>query len=233
LVAREHGAEHDRHADGAGGLVDRGRGVRVAQGVDVGGVLRPQHDVRAGPAAGGHVCGELFGDPNVVVEHGAALCVEVQAQPRDVALHRGDGDGPDGSGRDGRDERGDRAGQQRRQAERGGYQRPRVSPRGPAGGLAQGEPGEHREERQQGRAAERGNGQQRPVRLAERDASPGEPAERSPARRASTPTHTAAPPSGAHTEERGSRDTRAIPAPAAPTNRASAADSASHGTGPT
>ena len=48
-------------------------------------------------------------------------------------------------------------------------------------------------------------------------------------RSASAPTHTAA----AHTGAPRSRETAAIPAPAAPTNTASAAESASHGTGPT
>ena len=52
------------------------------------------------------------------------------------------------------------------------------------------------------------------------------------ARSASTPTHTAAAQSGAVQPGR-SRDTTAIPAPAAPTNTASAPESASHGTGPT
>jgi hypothetical protein len=62
LRAGQHRAQHDRHADGAGGPVDRRGGVGVAQRVDVRGVLRPQHHVRARAATGGDVRGELLGD---------------------------------------------------------------------------------------------------------------------------------------------------------------------------
>ena len=61
----------------------------------------------------------------------------------------------------------------------------------------------------------------------------GNPPNGTRARSASTPTHTAAAQSGAVHPARRSRDTTAIPAPAAPTKTASAPESASHGTGPT
>jgi hypothetical protein len=57
----------------------------------------------------------------------------------------------------------------------------------------------------------------------------GNPPKGTRARTASTPTQTAAAHSGAPR----SREVTAIPAPAAPTNSASAPESASHGTGPT
>ena len=39
------------------------------------------------------VLGQLQGLPDVIVQNGATLTVEVQSQPRDVALHSRDGDG--------------------------------------------------------------------------------------------------------------------------------------------
>ena len=50
-AADQDRAQHDRHPDGARGPVDRRGGVGVAQRVDVGGVLRPQHHVRARAAS--------------------------------------------------------------------------------------------------------------------------------------------------------------------------------------
>ena len=73
----EHGADDERRADGRGASSITTAGVGVAQRVDVGGVLGPDHEV--GPARrrrrpGGR--GPGHGD--VVVEDGAALGVEVE-----------------------------------------------------------------------------------------------------------------------------------------------------------
>ena len=96
---------------------------------------------------------------------------------------------------------------------------------------AEREPGQHGDERQQRRPAERGDGEQRPVGLAE--ARPGPTGSRRTARAPATPpraTHTAA----AHTgRAAAAARPRPCPRPRAPTNSDSATASASHGTGPT
>ncbi len=91
-VARacEHRADQDRRADGrprhwrsaaaASGLVSR---------VDVRRVLRPDHELRLRRPPGPHVVGQPHGLADVVVEHRAALGVEVQPEPGHVALDRG------------------------------------------------------------------------------------------------------------------------------------------------
>ena len=83
----EHGADHDRRADGGRRalLITTGR-VGVAERVDVGGVLRPDHQVGLRLGAGGDRRGGGPGHGDVVVEDGAALGVEVQPGSRDVAL---------------------------------------------------------------------------------------------------------------------------------------------------
>ena len=68
-------------------------GVGVGHRVDVRGVLRPDHELRLRRPARVHVLGELDGFADVVVQHRAPLAVEVQAQPRHVALDHRDRDG--------------------------------------------------------------------------------------------------------------------------------------------
>ena len=159
-AARQHRAQHDRHADGAGGLVDRRGGVRVAQRVDVGGVLRPEHQVGRGrrPAATSAASCSVTRD--VVVEHRAPLGVEVQAEPGHVALDRGDRHGaPPGRRRRPGTSAAERTGEQRprrraRRARPAARTSPRAAPR--RAGHRQREPGEHGHERQQRGAADRG-----------------------------------------------------------------------------
>jgi hypothetical protein len=52
LAVQQHGADEDGCADGVGGGGDALPGVRVAERVDVGGVLRPHDQVGAGSGAG-------------------------------------------------------------------------------------------------------------------------------------------------------------------------------------
>ena len=173
-------AQHDRHPDGARGPVDRRGGVGVAQRVDVGGVLRPQHHVRARAQPGGDVGGELLGDPHVVVEHRPALRVEVQTQPRHVALHGCDRHRADGSRPRRRQQRGERACRERDERQQRGRGGAPLATGEAARGLAEREPGQHRREGQQRRPADGGHRQQRPVGLTERDPAPREPAEGRP-----------------------------------------------------
>jgi len=73
-------------------LQDVGSGIGVSQGVDVRGVLRPDHDVRLIDAARVHLGSKFHGFGDMVVEDLLALRVEVQAQPRNASLNGGDGD---------------------------------------------------------------------------------------------------------------------------------------------
>ena len=126
--------------------------------------------------------GELAGAARVVVEHGRALGVEVQAQPRHVALHaggaqrarlgvdRGGDDQPSaqhGGGRGG-------AGDRRRAAGRPG--RPRAAAQG-GDRLEQQQAGRRHRGRHQRCAAERGEVERGGLRLRERQPAPPEPAE--------------------------------------------------------
>ena len=71
--------------------IDRpGRRV-VGVGVEVGGVLRPDHQVGAVGRAGPDLGGQLVRGPDVVVEHGRRCAERVEAEPRHVALDDGDG----------------------------------------------------------------------------------------------------------------------------------------------
>ena len=84
----EHGTDEDRHADRPGGRSrSRRRRRRCAAGRCRGSspATRPGRGGGHRPAVTG--AAELDGGPDVVVEHGAALRVEVQAEPRHVALH--------------------------------------------------------------------------------------------------------------------------------------------------
>ena len=211
--------------------VDRRGGVGVAQRVDVRGVLRPQHHVRARAATGGDVRGELLGDPHVVVEHRAALRVEVQAEPRHVALHGRDRHGAHRRRAGGREQRGQRTGRQRDQRDQRGRDGGAHLPPGQAPpGLPQREAGQHGDERQQRRPADGGHGEQRPVGLAEGDAPPGEAAERHPRpQRLRADPHRRRP----HRRRRAAATPRPSRRPRPRRTRASAAESASHGTGPT
>ena len=76
-----------------GGHRDLLRRVGVGQRVDIRRVLRPDHELRLRRAARHARLGQPEGLPNVVVQHRAALRVEVQAEPGHVALHHRDGDG--------------------------------------------------------------------------------------------------------------------------------------------
>ena len=67
-------------------LEDEGLGVGVAQGVDVGGVLGPDDEVRGGCPTGVDVLLGLEGRSDVVVEDLPALRVEVEPRPGHVAL---------------------------------------------------------------------------------------------------------------------------------------------------
>ena len=87
--AGQDGADHHRHPDLVGHGPDLPGGVGVADRVDVRGVLGPDHQVGAGGPACADVVGEAAGLRDVVVEHGPALGVEVEARARDVALHGG------------------------------------------------------------------------------------------------------------------------------------------------
>ena len=125
------------------------------------------------------------GGVDVVVEHGPALGVEVQAEARHVALHDRDGHG---RVRPAPRHRHQQAGpQHQRRAPAAGYagggpatagadgrQRP------PAAAATSSPPATRDGERDQRRAAERGQPQQRGVALAEREPPPREPAERGP-----------------------------------------------------
>ena len=66
----------------------------VAERVDVGGVLRPDHEVGRGDLAGPDVGGEPVRRVDVVAQHLLALAQEVQPDARHVALHQRDGDLP-------------------------------------------------------------------------------------------------------------------------------------------
>ena len=92
-VVTGHRTDEDRRAELCGDILDLVVGLLVAVRVDVGGVLRPDDQVRLGTLPGGDLVGELLGDPDVVVEHRLTLRVEVQAQPGHIALDRGDVEG--------------------------------------------------------------------------------------------------------------------------------------------
>ncbi len=85
-------ADQDRNPDGPRSNVDLLGGVEISQRVDIRGILRPDHESRLRSFTGPHVLGELEGLPDMVVQDGAALGIEVQPQPRDIALDRGDRD---------------------------------------------------------------------------------------------------------------------------------------------
>ncbi len=156
--------------------VDQGVCVRVGERVQVGGVLRPDHQVRSGDATGAHVGGELTRGGDVVVEHRGALGVELQPQPRHVALHERDAHRRPArrhrNGQRGRDRGDDAAHQHDDDPSRA------CTPR-------QHRPGEHpaeqrHDERHQRRAAERSQRQQHAVGLAEGQPAPREAAEGQP-----------------------------------------------------
>ena len=67
-------------------------GVGIGQRIDVGGVLRPEDNHRLWRPACAHVVGQLSRFADMIVQHGAALCIEFEPEPRDVALNGGDGD---------------------------------------------------------------------------------------------------------------------------------------------
>jgi hypothetical protein len=77
VVGLQDRTDQDRRADRAGRPIDLRPGIRVAQWVDVGGVLRPDHQIRLGVPA----CGDLGRQPSgarcVVVQHSAPLGVEI------------------------------------------------------------------------------------------------------------------------------------------------------------
>ena len=200
--AFEHRADEDRCTDGVRRVGDlRGR-VRVArvvgdERVDVAGVLRPDHDVRFRGSAGRDLGGEGERGPHVVVEHGAALRVEFETEPRHVALHDRDLDRPAVRSvqRHGEAERDDRE-----PGDRDADGRDRTPPDRPgaAGRIRSPDPAEptrlddaprgqreqsaaqrHRE-RDERRPTERGEPQRGRVALAEREPAPRKAAERNP-----------------------------------------------------
>ena len=185
--APQYGADDDRHPDLVGDGLDLGAGVGVGEGVDVRGVLRPDHQVGAGSLPGRDLGGEQPGLADVVVEDGAALAREVQPGAGHVALDGRDGDGPvaglgGGVGRDGEaDERAEQHGDEG--ADEGGCRagtgtwvptQERRDQRPQAG------PGEHHGEPDQRRAPERGELPVRPAGLAEGELGPREAAPRDP-----------------------------------------------------
>src|SRR5262249_425983 len=84
IGAGGHRGDEDRGGDRAGGGVDRQGRVGVAQRVDVAGVLRPDHQVWVWGLTAPDLVGQLDGGLDVVVQHGAALLVEVKAKAGDV-----------------------------------------------------------------------------------------------------------------------------------------------------
>ncbi len=83
----EDRADEDGSAHCPGRTVEHGGGAGVRERVDVGGVLRPQDEVRTRGAPGRDICPEAFGRCHVVggdLEH-ASECVQATG-PRDVAL---------------------------------------------------------------------------------------------------------------------------------------------------
>ena len=85
-----HGTDQDGHADRPDRIVDLVVRRSVVVRVDVGRVLRPDHQVGLRPLAGVDLRGEVDGRLRVVVEHGPALGERVHPLAWDVALHRGD-----------------------------------------------------------------------------------------------------------------------------------------------
>ena len=189
-------------SDGVERPGDLGLGVRVAGGVDVGRVLRPDDEVGARSGTGGDLGRGVLGRGDVVVEDLTPFGVEVQAGPRDVALDRHHVAGSTvGRQRDGepRHEDDDRAGEGEEGPRRGRRARgaapaqagteahtPAAS-RPPASATAKVTAGAP------ARAARRPNGR---VGLAEREPDPGEAAVGSRSRSASCTTQARATTSG-------------------------------------
>ena len=179
----QDGAEQHRGADGVGRRRDDRGGVLVGQRVDVGGVLGPQDEVDRVLLPRVDALGQVEGALHVVVEHRAALGVEVQAGARHVALHGGDADravvradrGVHAGGR-----RGDGRAEQQRRARpaRPGHARARA-----------GRPGRGRGARAAGRRARRSRParRRRTTRAARRPPRPGTAAGCRPARSPSRP----------------------------------------------
>ena len=82
-------AHQQRRTDARGASPMAALGAGVGVGVDVGGVLRPDHQVGLRRLRRRRPAGELEGRVDVVVEHGPALGERLEALAGDVALDRG------------------------------------------------------------------------------------------------------------------------------------------------
>ncbi len=168
--------DQHRTVDGRHRAGDRGVDGRVLARVEVGRVLRPDHQVGGGPGARGDLRGQGPGGGGVILGHGGRA-EQALHRPgvRDVALHRGHrrgalpGPGP----------------VHREQGAREGHPgcgrrgRRREDQAAPAGAPAQDQPGQHRpgqcdQEGKQRGPADRGPARGGRARLAHRQAAPGE-----------------------------------------------------------
>lgn len=86
----QHRADDERHVDRVDGALDLGGSVRVMEGVDVGGVLRPDDEAEVLPAVLGAPAPRMSPFPDVVVEDGSPLGVEVQPRLGHIALDQPD-----------------------------------------------------------------------------------------------------------------------------------------------
>src|SRR5699024_9863451 len=68
------GAHQDRNADGIDGLINQRARLAVTEGIDIRRILRPQHNIDVFA----RVC-KFLGDVDVVIQHGPALRIELQA----------------------------------------------------------------------------------------------------------------------------------------------------------
>ena len=224
----------DRHADRAGGPVDRAAASGLRSGSMSEEFSGQSTRSGCGPAAGGDVGGELLGDPHVVVEHGAALGVEVQAEAGHVALHGGDRHRrASGAGARRRDQRGERAGEQggQRPARRATSGRPDLAgARAGAPASPSASPASTATNDSSGAPPTAATGSSGPSGWPNATRPHGKPPNGHPAaQRLGADPHRGGP----QRARRAAATPAAIPAPAAPTNSASAPQSASHGTGPT
>lgn len=183
----EQAPNEDRRVGHAQGPVDGLGSIGIASRIDVRGILRPDDELgvgMSGLALAGHP-GD--GDLDVVVQYRAALGVEVQAGPGDVALdghdprrraldrqrHREPDEGADHRGEGG----GDRLSNPRPLRPRHPFRAGRTNdPVCRASGIPEETSTQRDEEGDRGGAGDGGDVGERAVGLAERQADPGEPA---------------------------------------------------------
>lgn len=91
LGPSQDGANQNGRANRPGGPRDLPPRILVEQRIDIRRILRPDNELRLGGSPGADIVGQSQRLADMVVQHGAALGIEIQTEPGgDIALHHSD-----------------------------------------------------------------------------------------------------------------------------------------------